>query len=103
MRVDGTPGNQTSLSLNPANANRSNTIDSLIASPSATSDQAVAAGQFQPTSDFLPLVGALSRIPQVRQEIVGEVANRLSGGDLATPQARQQTVESILGAGPGHD
>ncbi len=97
MRIDSTTGSQTSLGLNPANANRPGTADNL------SSDQAVSAGQFAPTSDFLPLLGALARIPQVRQENVGEVVGRLNAGELATPQARQQTVESILGSNPGHD
>src|SRR5579871_6856089 len=100
MRIDGTSGNQGSPGLNPtnSNANRVGTLDSVAAGPSAAADQAVAAGEFQPTSDFLPLVGALSRIPLVRQEILGEVTRQLSGGELDTPEARQQTVESILGA-----
>src|SRR6516162_7719813 len=103
MRIDGLPGNQANTGLNPANANRTGTLDSVAAGPSAAADQAVAGGQFQPTSDFLPLVGALSRIPLVRQEVLGEVAKQLNGGELDTPQARQQTVESILGVAPGHD
>jgi hypothetical protein len=97
MRIDSSTGSQTSLGFNPANANRVTTPDNL------ASDQAVAAGQFQPTSDFLPLIGALGRIPQVRQEDVGEVVSRLNGGALSTPQASQQTVAAILGTSPGHD
>jgi hypothetical protein len=89
--------------LNAANANRTGTLDSVAVGAAAAADQAVAAGQFQPTSDFLPLVGALGRIPLVRQEVLGEVVKQLSGGELDTPAARQQTVESILGVSPGHD
>jgi hypothetical protein len=102
MRIDGTPGSQTSLALNPATVIRSSTSDGISADPFAA-DQAVAAGQFQPTSDFQPLVGTLSRIPFVRQEVLGEVAKQLNGGNLETPQVREQTVEAMLGAAPGHD
>jgi hypothetical protein len=103
MRIEGSPGSQSNIGLNSSNVNRTGTLDSVSAGAAAASDQAVAAGQFQPTSDFLPLVGALGRIPLVRQEVVGEVAKQLSGGELDTPGARQQTVESLLGAAPGHD
>jgi hypothetical protein len=97
MRIDGTTGSQTSLGFNPANANRVSTPDN------ASGDSASAAVQFQPTSDYQSLSGALGRIPQVRQDVIGEVASRLNAGELATPQARQQTVESILGSSPGRD
>jgi hypothetical protein len=102
MRIDATPGSSTSLGLNPANANRSAGTDNVASDPSAASDPTPGDGQFQPTSQLLQLSAALERIPSVRQEQVGEVAQRLSAGELATPQARQQTVESILGSSPGH-
>jgi hypothetical protein len=96
MRIDGTTGSQTSLGFNPANANR-------VATPENGGSDATSTGaQFQPTSDYSSLFGALSRTPQVRQDVIGDVATRLSSGELGTPQARQQTVESILGASPGH-
>jgi hypothetical protein len=102
MRIDITSGSQTSLGLNPTNANRAGATDGVPTDPTAA-DQAVIARQFQPTSEFLPLVDTLGRIPFIRQEILGEVASRLSGGELDTPQAREQVVESMLGAAPGHD
>jgi hypothetical protein len=99
MRIDGTTGGQTSLGFNLPNANRVTTPDN------ATADQSTGdpttAGQFQAGSDFFPLVSALSGVPQVRQALVGDVAARLSGGELSSPQARQQTVESILGSSAG--
>jgi hypothetical protein len=101
MRIDSTT-NQTTLASNPANANRSSTPDS-VGADSFANDQAAATGSFQPGSDFVPLLGALDRIPFIRQEVVGEVAKQLNSGELDTPQARQSTVESILGASPGHD
>jgi hypothetical protein len=102
MRVDGATGNQSSLVSNPVNANRPGTSEGVAADSSAF-DPSVAAGQFQSSSELVPLQGALSQIPFVRQEVVGEVVKQLSGGDLDTPQARQQTVQSILGSSPGHD
>jgi hypothetical protein len=103
MRIDGATSGQAIPGLNSANANRPGNVDSGTAPASAATDQATAAGQFQPTSDFAPLSGALGRIPLVRQEVLGEVAKQLTGGELDTPQAREQTVQSILGAAPGHD
>ncbi len=97
MRVDGTQAGQTSLGLNGPNANRVN------APESAAAEQPAAAGEFQPGSDLRAFLGALDGVPLVRQEVVGEVARRLNGGELNSPQARQQTVESILGPAPGHD
>jgi hypothetical protein len=103
MRIDGSPGSKSNAGVSAANTNRPGTVDGVGAGVSAAADQASVAGQFQPTSDFLALVGTLDRIPLIRQEVLGEVAKQLSGGELDTPQARQQTVESMLGAGPGHD
>jgi hypothetical protein len=97
MRIDGAPLNQTSLGLNPGNVNRAGTPDGAAVDPTATAER------FQPTAALLSLIDALGRIPAVRQNVVSDVAGRLKGGDLGTPQARQQTVESILGAGPGRD
>jgi hypothetical protein len=100
MRIDGTTGGQTSLGFNLTNASRVNTPDNP-AADSSTAGPATAAGQFRAGSEFLPLVSVLGGIPQVRQDVIGDVVSRLGGGELATPQARQQTVESMLGSGPG--
>jgi hypothetical protein len=97
MRIDGATGSQTSLGFNPANATAVGTPDT------AASGQTTTAGQFQAGSDFLQLMAALGRIPQVRQDVVGDVASRLGGDDLSSPEAGQETVESILGSSPGHD
>jgi hypothetical protein len=102
MRINGAPGGQTSLGLNFTNANRPGSADGIGGDASAAY-AAFVPGQAQTKSDFQPLVDTLDRIPLIRQEVVGEVAKLLNGGDLDTPQARQQTVESILGASPGHD
>jgi hypothetical protein len=99
MRIDGTTGSQSSLGFNPTNANRAGTPDAAAAGQS-TAEQATA--QFRAASQFLPLVSALGGVSQARQDVIADVVNRLAGGELATPQARQQTVESILGSGPGH-
>ncbi len=101
MRIDGTTGNQSSLASNSANANRTSTPDAV--ADAFAANQAASAGNYQPASDLKPFLDNLDRIPLVRQEVLGEVAKQLSGGELDTPKARQQTVESILGAGPGHD
>ncbi len=100
MRVNGTPTGQTDPGLNLANANRFGTAEGVTGDGSAAYE-AVAAGSSR--SDFQDLVNTLDRIPFIRQEIVGEVARQLNAGELDTPRARQQTVESMLGASRGHD
>jgi hypothetical protein len=50
MRIDRAPGNQANVGINPTNANRLGTVDGVSSGLSAAADQAVAAGQFQPTS-----------------------------------------------------
>jgi hypothetical protein len=102
MRIDGAPGGQTSLGLNFTNTNRPGPADG-IAGDASAAYVAFVPGQAQPKSDFQPLVDTLDRIPFIRQEIIGEVAKQLNSGELDTPQARQQTVESMLGPSPGHD
>jgi hypothetical protein len=97
MRIDGTPVSQTSLGLNSGNVNRVNT------SESSNADASSAAGQFQLTPALRSLMEVLSSVPPVRQEDVGDIVSRLNSGELSTPQARQQTVEAILAAGPGRD
>ena len=51
-----------------------------------------------PAPEFVRLMDIISQIPQVRQEVIGEVARRLAGGDLLTTQATEDTVKAILSA-----
>src|SRR5579872_2875994 len=90
MRIDGASVSQTILGLNQPNASRDNAKSSDAATPTAE------ASSFAPTGDLLGLLDSLRQLPPVREEVVGEVARRLAGGELLTPAARDQTVGSIL-------
>jgi hypothetical protein len=90
MRIDGASVSQTILGLNQTNASRDNAKSSDATAP------ADAASSFDPTGDLLGLLDSLRQLPAVREEVVGEVARRLGNGELLTPQARDQTVGSIL-------
>ena len=45
------------------------------------------------------VLSALRQIPQVREEIVREVAQRLAGGYYSKANIPERTVQSILGSG----
>lgn len=49
-----------------------------------------------PAPELMHLLNTLRQIPQLRQEVIGEVAQRLAGGDLLTPEATEGTVKAIL-------
>lgn len=51
---------------------------------------------FVPTSDLNQLLLNARESSQIRQEIIGEVARRLTAGELFTRPAAEQTVEGIL-------
>jgi hypothetical protein len=46
--------------------------------------------------DLLQLQETLRQIPLLRQEVVGEVAQRLANGQLTTPAANDLTVKAIM-------
>ena len=54
--------------------------------------------EYRPAPEFVRLMDIIRQIPQIRQEVIGEVAQRLAGGDLLTPQATDETVKAILSA-----
>lgn len=52
----------------------------------------------QPAPEFVRMMDIIRQIPQIRQEVVGEVARRLAGGELLTTGAAEDTVQAILSA-----
>jgi hypothetical protein len=62
---------------------------------------ATAAGksQFTPTADLTGLLAQLRSTPAVRQEVIGDVINRLNSGELFLPPAPDQVVQGMLATG----
>lgn len=54
------------------------------------------AAEFTPTTDLTRLIEAARQVPEVRQELIGEVARRLSSGELLLPPASDRVVGSLL-------
>jgi hypothetical protein len=65
--------------------------------PAATTaiDQASA---HSPAPEILDLVSQLGQVPQIREEVVQAVAQRLASGQLLAPQSTSQTVQAIQDA-----
>lgn len=55
-----------------------------------------AAGGFSPTSDLARLVALVAEVPEVRAEVVQDLLDRASTGELATRQAATDTAAVML-------
>ncbi len=53
---------------------------------------------YQPTPEFVRAMELVKLIPQVRQEVVNEVAQRLAAGDYQSPETTEETVKAIMSA-----
>ncbi len=51
---------------------------------------------FAPTTDLSQLLAAVKQLPDVRDDVVQGVADRLTSGELATPAAAQETAQAAL-------
>jgi DNA-directed RNA polymerase sigma subunit (sigma70/sigma32) len=49
-----------------------------------------------PSNELEQFLSSLRDFPELRQEVIQEVARRLAGGELTTPQSLDQTVQAIL-------
>lgn len=49
-----------------------------------------------PSPDLQQFLSDVHQISAVRQEVIGEIARRLSQGEFLTPQAAERTVQAIL-------
>jgi hypothetical protein len=58
---------------------------------------AVDATAFLPTAALSGLLGQLLRIPDVRDDVILHVRERIAKGDLLTPIASAATAQAILG------
>jgi hypothetical protein len=74
--------------------------DNLSTTPAAPQPTTVASDPASavhtPAQDLLSLQNNLRQIPELRQELVREVAQRLATGELLTQAALDETVKSIL-------
>ncbi len=71
--------------------------------PQQTSSQTSESAQLDasthaPSAELARLLDSLRQVPQLREEVVREVAQRLSAGELNTRAAVERTVDSILRA-----
>jgi hypothetical protein len=55
--------------------------------------------QFTPTADLTALLKSVQQVPQVRQELIGDVARRLNSGELFIPPTPDAVVGGLLGSG----
>jgi hypothetical protein len=51
---------------------------------------------FTPTSDLQQLLSAVRALPDVRDDVLGEVSGRLEAGELETRTAAQETAAAFL-------
>src|SRR5262245_51467594 len=95
--------NSLMSSINPLTHQQIATPRELRASPGTTGQRGGVAAPAEeeahtPAPEFVRMMDIIRQIPQVRQEVVGEVARRLAGGELQTPEAMDATVQAILSA-----
>lgn len=95
MRIDGSSSNVNWPSLSGPKSLLDNGSDTVSPSPPQAGEV------FQPTGDVQDLLAALRQTPSVRADVVANVTARLDAGELNTPQAKAETVNSILGPTPG--
>lgn len=92
MRVDSNPN----LTVNPASSNR---LTEVAPSPTRTAETSpVADSSFTPTPDLLRLLSAVKDIPDVRDDVVADVTERVSSGELSSPQAATETAQALIDA-----
>lgn len=60
---------------------------------------AAAAGGFAPTAELARLIAIASSAPEVRTDLVADVAKRLAAGEFDTPQAAADTARAMLDPG----
>lgn len=58
-----------------------------------------AAGGFAPTGELARLIAIASSAPEVRTDLVADVAKRLAAGEFDTPQAATDTARAMLDPG----
>jgi hypothetical protein len=64
---------------------------------SGTSSGAVDTTAFLPTAALASLIGKLQSVPDVRDDVIQTVQERLGKGDAMTPGASIDTARAILG------
>jgi hypothetical protein len=64
--------------------------------PTAGTAPAESATRFDPTTDLSKYLQAVRELPDVRTDVVEEVAGRASLGDLQTQLAAQETAQAAI-------
>lgn len=60
-----------------------------------------AAGIHTPSADLGQLLNLSGQVPDVRTDLLKDVAQRLAAGEYRTPRARDAAIQAILGSQPG--
>jgi hypothetical protein len=68
---------------------------------SAGADAQAAGDLHTLSTDLMQLLSLSGRVPEVRADLLKQVAQRLAAGEYRTHQARDAVVEAILGSQPG--
>lgn len=68
-----------------------------VARTSESASPAPEAASFEPTSELAKLLTLVSQAPEVRSDVVKDVATRFAAGELNTPDAATDTARAFLG------
>jgi hypothetical protein len=94
MRIDGygLNGVPSKATEKPAGVTPSD------AKPAAAAPGADAAGDFVRSAELTRLIDLVRQQPDVREDVLAAVRQRLAAGAYDTPEAADQTARAILGA-----
>ncbi len=88
------------MRIDPAGNFSPVTQSGVVGRPSTSTNQATAApveGEvFAPTSELAQLLSAVRLSPEVRTEVIENVAARLAAGELDSPEAAAATARALL-------
>lgn len=62
--------------------------------PKPTDSASISNSSYEPTTDLSQLLSSVRALPEVREDIVQNVAARLASGELLTPQITQETAQA---------
>lgn len=88
MRIE--PGNPN---IPPSSGRRPGRATSRTSSVSSSSESAT---ESSAASEYAPLISSLNELPEIREDLVEEVRQRLKNGEHLNRAAAEKTAEAIL-------